>query len=449
MPNRRLQSRSLYTRANSNIMVNRPDGFMVPGVYGPVSIGMSPPSTIETPAWWLGGTDWNSVLHRSGSILPAVTRATEVIVGTLVRTPWRYTDADDNILPRPLWVDDPMLLGRVPGPNGPTAPAGNRLDGYSFWATWLTHALWYGRGAFVAAEAADGTPLPGAMHLLNPYLVTCNDDGRWVINPADANSVTTDFDGRFQLGNKTWRLVVLRGMSPTDGSTPEGVLVRHVDTLRLGVAVSQYVAGTFASGVPAGYIKVTSAIKPEQAKQIQEDWMAAHGDRRSIAVLNSTIDFEPISISPLDAQAEQTATANAADISRAFNLDPIWMGIGASGMAYNNASDRRRDLTDISLAGWDERLTATLTSCLPYGSRVAIDWAAFTLPNIEQHMPALVAGVQTGILTALEARQFLGLERKTGPDPKWTDRSPAVTEPQPVPAIGPAPTEEVTDEPAA
>jgi HK97 family phage portal protein len=426
---------------------------MADGSYGWVTnISGNPTSwgdwpTAAKPAWWLGEDDYGQVVAGNPigpngpwmdprhSILGSVTRCTEVIVNTIVGTEWRYTGPRGERLERPLWISEPMLLGRVPGPVGSLVPAGLRLDAHSFWSTWVTHALWWGLGAFVCVEDANGQPLAGSLRLVNPYLVGVDDDGHYVLDPKGQTPVRTNADGRFILGGKVWRLVVLRGMSPNDSRTPEGVLTRHYATLRLGAAVSSYVASTFSSGVPAGFLKVSSPnMKQTEADALKASWMAAHGQgRRSIAVLSSTVDFQPISISPLDAEADKMTHMARAEVAHAFNLSSIWLDEGASGLTYQNATDRRRDLVDISLAGWGSRLRWTLTSLMPYGSSVEVDWATFYRPSPEVAMPALVAAVQSGILTGLEARQYLGREPHAGPDPAWVDRSPAVTEPNPVP----------------
>ena len=74
----------------------------------------------------------------------------------------------------------------------------------------------------------------------------------------------------------------------------------HPDVFRLSRKLARYTEGTFNSGVPAGYLKVTTpGLTQPQADELKAGWMAAHGgDRRSIAVLNATTDFHPISISP-------------------------------------------------------------------------------------------------------------------------------------------------------
>lgn len=443
LPVSRIQKRAyVRTGANNLLMEGSGDSYgWVSNQIGPMRWGDFPTAT---PAWYLGRDDGggaypigpNGPWVGQESILPAVTRATNVIVDTIVRTGWRYTDSNETVLPRPLWVDDPMGLGTLPGVLQPTVPTGLRLDGYRFFSTLLTHALWWGVGAFVCVENSAGEPIAGSLRLINPLLVGIDDDGHHVLDPNGEVPIRTGFDGRFIAGGKVWRLVVMRGLSPNDNRTPEGVLTRHFDTFRLGAAVSKYVAQTFTGmGVPAGLLKVsTPGFKKKDADDLKSDWMAAHGSsKRSVAVLNSTVEFQPISITPVDAGAEQMVHVARADVAHAFGLSSIWLDEGASGLTYQNNTDRRRDLVDISLSGWSESLMAVLSSLLPFGTSMSVNWASFTQPSVEAQLPALVQAVQAGILTATEARSHMGLVPSVGPDPNFHDNSPASKKPNPVP----------------
>jgi HK97 family phage portal protein len=305
-----------------------------------------------------------------------------------------------------------MLIGGAPGEVQAQFPAGQRLTGHQFWASVLTHALWWGRGAFVFMEAADRTPLPGSMRQLNPFLIERH-DGYWVINPHSDDPVVTDFDGRFTLGGQPWRLVVMRGLAPNDDHTPEGVLTRHFDTLRLGAAVSKYVADTFAAGgVPSGFLKVSTPNMTQQtADALKKAWMAAHGGgKRSVAVLNATTEYQPVAVKPIDTDAANIAKMSEADIAHAFNLSSIWLDAGASGLTYQNQSDRRRDLVDLTLTGWGQALMETLSSVLPFGTEMKVQWATFTAPNLNEQVPTVVQAVTAGLMTIDEGRALLGLE---------------------------------------
>lgn len=447
---RERQERAAYYRTEGDMLVNAPDGWEVDQRHrvdwtrGGFFYGGDTEDDGACPAWWIGDDRYSEIVEgraigpngpwiTAGSgVLPSVTRSLEVIVNSIVKTNWNYQDANGNYLERPLWIDDPMLIGRVPGFNGPAFPAGLRLDGHSFYSTFLSHAVLWGLGAFICQEAADGTPLAGSLRILNPYMVGLDDEGHYVIDPNGEVPVATNFDGRFIMGGRVWRLVTLRGFAPNDGRWPEGVLTRHFHTMRMGARVSEYVANTMRSGVPQGFLKVTQAsgFNKDKAEELKADWMRAHGRRskREIAVLGATVDFEPISISPIDAQAQELLRLSRSEVALAFGLDPIWVGEGASGMSYNNNSDRRRDLIDTSLSGWSESLMAVLTLLLPYGTRVSVHWASFTAASFEIQVPMLAQAVAAGLMTEMEARQYMGLEKWMGHDPdyqRWLEEKKA------------------------
>lgn len=336
---------------------------------------IGPGSWSGMPQGWAGG-------NVGAIVVPAVERCTSVIINSVIRTDWQLVGGreDDGL---PLWLTDPMLIGTVPGPLESNTPAMNRLSATDFWSTFLTHAMWYGRGVLVGVEGSDGGLVPGTLRLINPFLLWWDATRGWLLgDPADP--VAVPFDGRFSLGDATFRLVVLRGLGPNDGNLPEGILARHWDTLQVGVDIRTYLSEAMLSGnQPTGFLKVSApSFTEEQAQSLKTRWMESHGNgSRSVAVLNSTIDYTPIqTTSPKDATTSDMAHVSRSDVALMFGLDPIWVGEGAGGLTYNNASDRRRDLVDLTASTWGQKLMDVLSSLLPYGTSIRIDWASFTTP---------------------------------------------------------------------
>jgi HK97 family phage portal protein len=377
-------------------------GFYGIGPNGPGGGGMYAPNVPSNGGFWL-------TPRPDGGLLPAVTRATEIITQPIVRTEW-VLDTPAGERPLPLWVRDPMLMQGAPGDVWPLTPAGRRLNGHDFWASVLEHAIWWGRGVFVFLESADRTPLAGSLRQLNPFMVDVDSSGRWVIDPAGDDPLTTDDDGRFTVAGQPWRIMVVRGLPPYDGSTPGGVLVRHFDTLRLGASVTKYVASTFTSGVPSGYLKVSAPnITQSDAEALKSSWMSAHGSgKRSVAVLNATTDYQPISISPVDSDANSMYRVGKIDVAHAFGLSAAWLDVGGDSLTYANMTDRRRDLRDHTLMGWAEGLLQTLSASLPYPSKLRVRWADYTAPDLTEQLPPMIAAVSAGVLTVDEVRARLG-----------------------------------------
>ena len=363
---------------------------------------------------WRNRNWWNAP-QRDHGILSAVTRCTTVIVNPIIRTPWQVFDAD-GVKPLPSWITDPCRRSSVPGQSvfdsgDSVMPWGMRLSSHEFWQTVLTHAIWFGRGAFICQEDSAGRPLAGSLMLINPYLIHL-EDGYWVFNPGDGEPLRTDFDGRFRIGGVSYRLYVMRGLPPNNSTRSEGVLERHFDTLKLGVAIHTYQYNSFGNGVPPGYLKVgTPNFDDAKAAKLKSDWMAAHGgDSKSIAVLNSQVEFTPISIRPVDNETTSLKQSHLVDVAHSFGLSAAWVDASAGySLTYSNVTDRRRELLDISLTGWGQQLMEMLGAALAYNNRIRIEWDRFTAPNLAEQIGPLVNAVNAGIMTVDEARTRMGL----------------------------------------
>lgn len=436
MTSRRLrEQRSLKVRTDGADLLTEGAG----ADYGWVSNYVSTQGTLgdyspggSRPSWWVGrdtfdgaaigpngpGGWWN---RPSGSILPAVTRCTTILVNPIVRTPWQvYTRTSMGQgppktalgSPIPLWMADPTLRGRTPGETVSAMPWAARRSSHEFWQTILTHAIWWGLGAFVCQETVEQTPMPGTLQILNPYMLA-DQGGYWVIDPGGDGPIVTDFDGRFTMGGLPYRVYVMRGLPPNDSMAPEGVLTRHFDTLRLGASIHTFQVGSFGNGVPPGYLKVaTPNFDEAKAQKLKADWMAAHGgDQKSIAVLNALVDFTPISISPVDAETTGLKNAHLVDVAHMFGLSASWLDTSAgASLTYANVTEKRKELLDISLTGWGQQLMEMLNATLPYGTGVRIMWDRFTNPDLIEQATTLTQAVQAGWLTIEEARMRVGLD---------------------------------------
>lgn len=419
-----------YVRATQSIKLNTPDGWM--GTNGPV--------------WWLGPDQWQPYAfdaygwdnHYGGEpwagqhiggkgLLPAVTRATSIIVGPCIRTTWRYLSGTNqeisdirggtDLEKRPLWVADPQLLGKIPGGDGPrpTIPRPKRLGAHAFWETLLVHALWWGAGALMYTEDVLGQPLAGTLRIVNPTMWGFTDDGRFVIPTEDGwDDLISDEDGYFQVGTQRWRMVLLHGMAPLDGCTAAGALTRSGLVLTTGERMNSYLSNVLGSGVPSGVLKVTTPnFDKDKASALKESWMEAHGGtKKAVAVLNAGVDFTPLQLSVVDSDVVAAKGDWRVDMAHAFNLSAAYLDASTSGsgsITYANISDRRRDLLDHTLADWGRRLEDFITALLPYGQRMRVDWTGYLNTDPSRDLAFVKQGLAEGWLSLAEARDRMGL----------------------------------------
>lgn len=271
----------------------------------------------------------------------------------------------------------------------PTWDAALRLPGPLFWGQWIRSSLMWGMGWLIYAEDSRGQPFPGSMRVLNPTQVEIgglfNEDVLRVIVSANGDRTLVDFDGYFNLNGSRWRLLELRNpttpLNTALGVTP-GNIQYHTLELSLLPAIADYSAGTFnGGGVPSGFIKVQNPqLTQEQADNLKAQWLKSHGGgRRSVAILTSTMEYTPISISPLDASLAEMKKLSTVDVANAFCVPPFMLG-GPAGHSnvYSNVETEQKALWIHTLIPWARTVESTLSTLLPAGTDLKI-----ALPSLE------------------------------------------------------------------
>jgi len=422
-----IENRARYVRAGANdILVNNPDGF--PSAYPPI-VWMGGPG-----AGGYGPTDWWYGIDSGGGAAPigpngpfpagagqaVVVRATSLIVGPLCAAPYKVVaeGTAGDPLPTPPWLRDPMLLRPDARIIDAVYPAVTRLSRSAFWGGFVRSALHYGLGAFLSIPDDTGQPLAGSCRLVDPRFLTTvrDDDGvlRWSLDAGQGDPATFDRDGYLTLGPVRYRLTVLRNpLSDVDTEGMSyGVFAMSPGAFRLGAQIASYMSGTFRSGVPAGYIQVQQpGLTQTQSDELKANWMAAHGgDRRSIAVLNATTSFVPLSFSPVDAAAGESWRLSIADVAFAFGMDPVTLNVSlANSATYNNVRDAWVNHRDYALSPWITALQDVLSALMPGLAGVVVSLDAFAQPSLAERVATGKVAVDAGLITEDEWRASEGL----------------------------------------
>ena len=113
----------------------------------------------------------------------------------------------------------------------------------------------------------------------------------------------------------------------------------HVDERFNGVSLLKYAYNTLTSSTDAeetannfyrggaglnGVLKASATLTNEQKKQIRDSWQQAfQSGGNGVAVLPQGLDYQPVSVSPEDAQLLESREFNVVEIARFLNISPI------------------------------------------------------------------------------------------------------------------------------
>lgn len=378
---------SRFVRSNSNILLNSPDGWMS--------------NQTSNQFWWVDSS--LESLQPSGDVssvalsIPAVSRAAGLIVDTISGLPFQLRRGLET-LETPGWLDDPQLVRPDQRIMANVQPG--RLNKMEFYGQWIYSALIYGNGfIYIDERDINGAPKSGAMYILHPDLVDyVPGTGYFVRNP---ESVEWEYvpDGK---------LIHLRNFGELDERKfGMGVIKRHAYAFMVANEMRKYTGGVFKSGIPNGILKVSNPnLTPEQAAELKAKWLENHGNKRSIAILNSSTEFQPLSISPVDAQLLQMSQMSINDIALAFGLDPYMLGGSSDSNTYANVESRNIAFVQNTLLPWVRRIEETLNAETPRGQNVKINLSGLLRADTATRTMAYATGVDKGWFTINEIRAF-------------------------------------------
>lgn len=382
---RQMTTNLLRATDGRDVLLNSPDGWEVeqPWLYwlGPGNGAQGP---FGHPIPGADGT-------AGYASIPGVARASSLIVDTIATLPWHMYRGETERLPTPDWISDPQALrldGRVVDT---TSLSETRMSDVDYWGQWILSALWFGDGfAYVPSRDEQGAPKP-PLWLLNPIDVELRDGGYWVA------------DERLGPG----QVIHLRGQLPIQGGRGTGVLTRFAADLGINMSLRSYMTQAFTAGVPAGYLKAnTPNLSQDQADALKARWMSQHGGRRSIAVLNATTEFHPLTWSPVELAAADFARITLGQIALMFGLPAYMLGAPTDSSTYANVESRNIELHQFTLLPWTGRIESVLSAQVARGTKVRVSMDGILRADTKTRYEAYAIALDKGFLTIDEVRAY-------------------------------------------
>ncbi len=208
------------------------------------------------------------------------------------------------------------------------------------------------------------------------------------------------------------------GISPLWGDSPIGLCKTSIQTLATQerMALESYANG----GNPKLAIVHPRQIGPELMQAMEEHYTKKHAGPENAGrplVLGDGVKVERISSTMDDTGLTSARDYSIDDVCRIFGVPGLYLGKSGGGNAYGSLEWAGRQYVDACLSHWLAAWSAEIEAklCAP-GARASWDTDALTRPGIAEQMAALRTGVEAGVITRNEAREWLDLAPLPGLD---------------------------------
>lgn len=331
-----------------------------------------------------------SAPYRGGMGLPGAWRASTLVADLLGSVPWhayreRGGEPVQKIEPTPAILDRPV-------------PSETRMTTFSAWALDL---IWHGNAiGVVATRNSDGVPTSVLPVSANRVGIRSTVPGRVFAGQAE-----------YEIDGRTFRpydIIHIKGHTEPGQLRGFGVLEAHLNgSINLLKSLQSEASSVVNNGgVPTGKLTVTNPdATKEDLEEAKAGWLRAQRER-TIAVLNSSTEFETVGWNPSEQQLLQARQFGLQELALIFGIPAYFLGAEESTRTYSNVQDEAINLLKFSLGGHLARFEQTLSNILPRGT-----WAKANLDSVLRadtltRYKAHQIGIKSKFLQVNEARDM-------------------------------------------
>ncbi len=206
-----------------------------------------------------------------------------------------------------------------------------------------------------------------------------------------------------------------------DGVNGKSVISYACRTINLSQSGENQANKIFTSGCNlAGVLTVQSTLTEQQRKAIHESWNKSMTDGgNGLAVLQGNMSYQPIQISPEDAQLLDSRLFQVEEICRFFGVNPVLVG-DLSHSSYGSLEAAQQEFLLHSLLPYinmvEEEFTSKLFKPSEEGYRINLDETAILRTDKTALANYYKTLLETGVYCIDEVRREMGLNPIEGGD---------------------------------
>lgn len=285
-----------------------------------------------------------------------------------------------------------------------TCAPNKKINIYTFWKLMIQSML--NKGAGYAYIEKEGNKVKG-IHWIPTEYVT--------IRPPQtiAEPPTYEIQGINGIVEDSQIIKVLNYTS--DGITGISTLTFAARALGIATAAEQTAESFYEGGANvSGIIKVNAPLDEEQAIQIKNSWTSSFGKNgtpQGIAVMEGSMDFEKVSISPEESQLLETRAFDVVNLCRFYGVSPVLVG-DLTNSSYSTSEAQSLDFLVRTLAPILRKIECELNHKLLENHNMVCEFNTNPLLRADKAAQANYFRTMLNIasMTPNEVRQEVGLE---------------------------------------
>jgi HK97 family phage portal protein len=200
-----------------------------------------------------------------------------------------------------------------------------------------------------------------------------------------------------------------------DGLVGYSPIAMAKNAIGMAIACEEYGAKFFANGAaPGGVLEHPGTIKDPQ--KVKESWNMAYqgsGNAHRVAVLEEGMKYQPIGISPEQAQFLETRKFQINEIARIFRVPPSMIG-DLDRATFSNVEQLSLDFVKFTLGPWISRWEMALQRSLILPSERASLFIRYNLEGLlrgdfKSRIESYAVGIQNGFYSPNDIRSLENL----------------------------------------
>ena len=306
--------------------------------------------------------------------MTAVYSCVRILSETLAGLPlhvYRYNDSGgkEKYLKHPLY----KLLHDEPNPE---------MTSFAFRETLMSHLLLWGNAYAQIIRNARGEVI--ALYPLMPNKMTVDRDSKgrlfYLYSRTSDDAPTLGEDSQVYLSPSEVLHIPGLGFDGLIGYSP---IAMAKNAVGLAIATEEYGAKFFANGAaPGGVLEHPGTIKDPQ--KVKESWNAAYQGSQNahrVAVLEEGMKYQPIGISPEQAQFLETRKFQINEIARIFRVPPHMLA-DLEKSSFSNIEQQSLEFVKYTLDPWVVRWEQSMCRALLMESEKPIVFIKFNVDGL-------------------------------------------------------------------